>query len=126
LLNELKEVLEQVKTELNLQIVCYGGIKEKDIPDEWNYIVFEREKASKAGTSQCDFNIFYMVHIVHENYVPEGYEFWLINQVLKNTRLKLAQGDIRYDHIMKNNTDIVIEMATITFTLPQKGCVALG
>lgn len=126
MLNELKNALEIVKNELNLEAVCYGGVKENDIPGDWNYIVFERTNSSRAGTSKCDFNTYYDVHIVHENYVPEGYEFKLIQTVLEKTKLRLAQNDIRYDYTKKNNTDAVIEIATVTFTLPQKGCVLLG
>lgn len=126
MLNELKNALEIVKTELKLEAVCYGGVKEKEVPAEWNYIVFERIKSSRTGVNKCDFNTYYDVHIVHENYVPEGYEFKMIKTVLENTKLKLAQSDIGYDYTKKNNTDTVIEIATVTFTMPQKGCVIIG
>ena len=52
--------------------VYYGACQEKQL-DNWNYFVFNRWKTTKNNQSRADFQTFYQVHVVHEDYIPEGY-----------------------------------------------------
>ena len=88
--------------------------------DTWNYIVFNRQSFSKTGTSGCDLNYQYQVHIIMENYIEEDFEINVIKTIQEQLRLKLT-GTAQYNYVTKNNTDIVVEMVTLTFTKTHKG-----
>lgn len=119
MLDKLKEILEAMDSNL-----YYGQVAKA--PEKWNYITFNRSTISKAGKSKMDFCEYYEVHIVRENYVPKGYVYELIKRVLAGTRLRLADKDIEFEYFLKGNTDLSVEVATITFSLPAKGCEVYG
>lgn len=110
MLNELKNVLSSF-SEMNS--VVYGKIKNP--PTEWNFFVFNRLSQKKSGTSKLDFSTYYQVHIIREDYIPEGFEFEVIDAVMQGTQLRLADVEISYNYILKDNSEIVVEVATITF-----------
>lgn len=87
MLDKLKEILEAMDSNL-----YYGQVAKA--PEKWNYTTFNRSTISKAGKSKMDFCEYYEVHIVRENYVPEGYVYELIKRVLAGTRLRLADKDM--------------------------------
>lgn len=127
LLDEInKKLVEFTKEnpELDIRLVKYGAVTagESDIK---NYIVFNRRVTSRSGTSKTDFNKYYEVHLVHEDFIPEDCEFTLINKILEIPGLKLANDDIEYDYAIKSKTKTVVEIATITFTQALKGVVKL-
>ena len=99
--------------------VYYGRTFAKD-NDEWNYFIFNRQSLNKSGTSGVDINYQYQVHIVMENYVEEDFEIEVIKTIQEKTRLKLT-GIGQYSYATKGNTDIVVEMLTLTFTRTAKG-----
>lgn len=115
MIREIKEALE------NLQIgpVKYGRMKSP--PADWNYIVFARDRMKRTGTTGNDFNRYYTVAIVHEDYIPEDLEKSVIIAMKQVKGLRLANDDIQYDYMVKSNSDTVVEMAVITFTEPLKG-----
>ena len=90
--------------------------------DDWNYFVFNRQYISKSGKNNCDFNYYYQIHIIMEDYIPEGFEMDVIKAIQDNTRLKLVDNPLQFNYVTKNNTDMVVEMLTITFTKPVRGC----
>lgn len=114
MLKKIKEAL------INLDIgpVKYGRIIGN--PEEWNYTVFGRDRMSRAGTSRCDFNRYYRIVIVHEDFIPEDYEIKVIKALNEIPGLKLANDDVQYDYVLKN-ANTVVEMAVITFTEILKG-----
>ena len=89
--------------------------------DTWNYFVFNRQSFNKSGTSGCDMNYQYQVHIIMENYIDEDFEINVIKAIQDNVKLKLT-GTAQYNYVTKNNTDVVVEMLTLTFTKTHKGC----
>lgn len=99
--------------------VYYGRSFAKE-NDAWNYIVFNRQSFHKAGTNSCDINYQYQVHIIMENYIEEDLEINIIKAIQDNVRLKLT-GSAQYNYVTKSNTDIVVEMVTLTFTKTHKG-----
>ena len=101
--------------------VWYGRTFAKE-KDEWNYFIFNRTTINKSGNSKVDFNYNYQVHIIMENYIPEGFEQAVIKKIREQTKLKLADTPMQFNYVKKNNVDMVVEMLTIEFTKPFKGC----
>lgn len=119
MLDKLKKILESLDENL-----YYGQVAR--VPERWNYTTFNRSTVSKAGKSKMDFCEYYEVHIVRENYIPEGYIYEVIRKIVSGTRLRLADKDITFDYFLKGNTDLSVEVATITFAMPFRGCEVYG
>ena len=103
----------------------YGACNEREL-DHWNYFVFNRRVTTKRNGSRQDYQTFYEVHIVHEDYIPEGYVEAVVAALEaedeSGTKIRATDDDIRYDYVFKGNTDVVVEMATITVFHPAKRC----
>ena len=115
MLNKISEKLE----ELDMGPIQYGRVTNQ--PEVWNYIVYGRSRLRRVGSSKNDFNRYYTVIIVHEDYIPEGMEINVIKALEEIKGLKLAQDDIEYDYITKKNSGIVVEIAVLAFIQPIKG-----
>ncbi len=122
-MSKLTGILEQIQESLEIfkLPVWYGKTfcKEKD---KWNYFVFNRKQLEKSGRSNIDYNYNYLVHIIMEDYIPEGFEQEVIKKITENTRLKLVDQPMQFNYVTKNNTDTVVEMLTLEFTKTFKGC----
>lgn len=121
-MNKLTGILAKIRDtleEFNLP-VYYGRTfcKEKD---KWNYFVFNRKELDRSGKSRIDFNYYYQVHIIMEDYIPEGFEQEVIKKITENTRLKLIDQPMKFNYVTKNNTNMVVEMLTLEFTKTLKG-----
>lgn len=116
ILGKIQESLETFKLP-----VSYGKTYCKE-DDEWNYFVFNRKEFNKSGTSKMDLNYYYQVHIIMENYIPEGFEQEVINVIKESTGLKLKEQPMIFNYTTKNNTEMVIEILTLEFTKTFKGC----
>lgn len=99
----------------------YGKATPKE-NEAWNYYVFRRASIRKKGSGGTDFTRYYTVAIVKEDYIPEGHEFEVIKAICEKTRMRLADVDIAYDYVTRGATDLVIEVAMITFAEHLKGC----
>lgn len=127
MLDELKDILKSLDETTGVVNtgVYYGICNRKDL-DEWNYIVFNRKKTGKSGkTVAIGFSEYFEVHIVHEDYIPEGYVYDVIREVQKKSgqagcKLRLTDDEITYTYTQKPKTDIVMEIATITFVHAMK------
>ena len=115
MLNEIRDKLE----DLDMGPVQYGRVTSN--PEIWNYIVFGRSNMKRVGTSKIDFNRYYTVVVVHEDYLPENTEIEVKKALESIKGLKLAPEDIQYDYIVKKNSSTVVEMAVLTFVEPLKG-----
>ena len=100
--------------------VWYGRTFSKE-KDKWNYFVFNRKELDRSGKSRIDFNYYYQVHIIMEDYIPEGFEQEVIKKITENTGLKLVDQPMQFNYTTKNNTDMVVEMLTLEFTKAFKG-----
>ena len=100
----------------------YGACRDKKL-EEWNYFVFNRVKTQKSS-NKMDYQTFYQVHIVHEDFIPEGYVQKVIEalEAQKNAKLKATSEPVTYDYTFKGKTDMVVEIATITLFHPEKRC----
>ena len=123
-MSKLDGILEQIQSVLEQTFelpVWYGRTSTKG-KDKWNYFVFNKKEFDRSGKSKLDYNYYYQVHIIMENYIPEGFEQKVIKAIQDNTRLKLTDQSMQFNYITKNNTDMVVEMLTLEFTRAFKGC----
>lgn len=127
-LDRIRSTLETLATSpaVPMEGVWYGACREKELKS-WNYFVFNRTKTSKNNQStKVDLQTFYQVHVVHEDYIPEGYITTVVDalqeQAEPGTKLKLTNDDIQYNYIFKGSTNMVVEIATITLYHPEKRC----
>lgn len=118
MLNEIKEKLDELRDnkEIPMEAVSYGLLPQNSKIKNWNYLVFNRTVIKKGGTSKADFNEYYAVNIIHENYIPDGYIYEVIGKVTEIKGIKLADEQISFQYTKKGNTDIVVEVATVLFT----------
>ena len=121
--NTLTELLDG---EVKMEGVWYGACREKNL-NLWNYFVFNRRVTTKNNQgTKVDLQTEYQIHIIHEDYIPEGYVNTVIDALQakadSGTKLKLTNDEITYDYTFKGNTNMVVEIATITFFHPEKRC----
>lgn len=121
ILEEIQKALESVS-----DLPVYYGKTFASENDKQNYIVFNRRNVSKSGKNNCDYNYYYQVHIIHENYIPEGFEYDVIAAMEDIPGVKLTTDTHNYQYVMLNNTDKVVELLTLTFTKTVRGCKLNG
>lgn len=115
LLNDIKTKLEQLDPN-----VYYGLMTKK--PEEvpvWDYTVFNRTKL-RSGQDKNSFADVFEVHIVRENFIPEGLDLDYIAKMREIPGVRLMSEDVTYDYMQKSNTDTVVEMLTLTFVRARK------
>jgi len=114
--------------EVKMEGVWYGACQETKLT-KWNYFIFNRLKTTKNNNgTRTDLQTLYEVHIIHEGHIPEGYVARVISELqtmdpeYPGAKLKLTNDDIPYAYTFKQNTNMVVEIATITFYHPEKRC----
>lgn len=114
ILNDIKNQLLEVDDS-----VYYGMVHSEKKETLWNYIVFNRTsmKSSKNKTGYTDG---FIVHIIREEWIPEGLAEEVIERMLEIDGMRLSDTDMQYSYVPKPNTDIVIEMLSIEFSRPRK------
>ena len=127
-ISRIRETLQGLcsDSEIPMEGVWYGACRASKL-NTWNYFVFNRKKTTKGGsTNRVDLQTFYEVHIIHEDAIPEGYLQTVIDALQaqddSGTKLKLTSDDIDYDYTFKGSTNMVVEIATLTFLHPEKRC----
>lgn len=124
MLNEIRERLEKLQekdSDTYGRAVMYGRVVNDKLPAEWNYITFNRENIRRTGTNRKDFNEYFEVNLVHEDFIPEDAVYELISNLETVKGLKQTDADVIFNYATKKNTSTVVEVATITFTHPVKG-----
>lgn len=122
-LNHISDVLNNLCSGDVPMAGCWYGACQETKLENWNYFVFNRVRTA-TSSNRVDRETYYQVHIIHEDYIPEGY----IDTVIKaleepsepGTKLKKTADDITYDYTFKGNSNMVVEIATITFVHPRK------
>lgn len=113
--------IKQKLTEIN-KAVYYGMADDEEYENIWDYIVFNRGKA-RIGDNRTTYTDVYEIHVVCENFVPEGKDLEVIKKVLEIKGMRLSESEgIAYDYVKKPSTNTVVEMMTITFVRARK-CV---
>lgn len=113
LLNDIEAKLQEIDG-----TVFYGMVDKKIAETEWNYTVFNRTgvKFSNNKTAASDS---FDVHIVRENYIPDGMDADVVNKVCELPGVRVS-GDAVFNYTQKPNTNIVVEMMTISFVRARK------
>lgn len=114
MLNEIKEKLLEVDP-----VVYYGIVDSNRREMAWDYIVFERSKIV-FNQNKSSRSYYITVHIIRENFVPEGFEQTVIDKLCEIAGMRVS-GDPDFQYVQKPNTNIVVEVLSIEFVLPVKG-----
>lgn len=109
ILNEIKEKLHEVD-----QNVFYGMVDPKMRETLWNYTVFNREKMTPSA-NRTGYSYYFSVHVVREDFIPDGLEKTVIDKVLEIDGMRLAAGDGTYDYVQKPSTNAIVEMFSVSF-----------
>lgn len=112
ILNDIREKLLEVD-----QNVFYGMVDNSVRETVWDYIVFERERIA-INPNKTGRSYYFTVHIVRENFIPEGLENEVIDKMLEISGMRLADNDPTFDYVPKPNTNVVVEMLSIRFVKP--------
>lgn len=114
ILSDIEEALKEIDPN-----VYYGTVDESQRETVWDYTVFNRTKIkrspNKTSASDC-----FDVHIVRENYIPEGLDEEVIAKLCALPGVKLSTDDNQFAQVPKPNTNIVVEMLTISFVRARK------
>lgn len=113
ILNDIKEKLMEIDNN-----VFYGMVDNSMKETLWNYIVFNRKSLS-INPNKTSNSEYYSVHIIRENFIPEGLEIEVINKMLEINGMRVV-GDGTYNYVLKPNTNIVVEMFSIDCVKPKK------
>ena len=114
ILNEIQSKLKELD-----EHVFYGMVDNSMQETLWNYIVFNRT-TMKASQNKTGYTDYYTVHIIREEWIPEGFEIDVINKMLEINGMRLAGNDAVYSYVPKPNTNIVVEMLSIDFMKAKK------
>ena len=114
ILNEIKEKLEEVDPN-----IFYGAVDRKMEKEIWDYIVFNRTVLSPSA-NKTGYTDGYIIHIVREEFIPEGTAEAVIEKMLEIKGMRLAGTDSEYEYMVKPKTDAVVEMLSIEFVKARK------
>lgn len=102
--------------------VYYGMVDESQAETVWNYIVFNRTAVLYSGNKTSASDRF-DVHIIRENYIPEGFDTEVINKLCEISGVRLANTEPTFNYVQKPSTNVVVEMLTISFVKARKSNV---
>lgn len=114
LLEKIKNKLEELD-----EFVYYGAVDTEVNEELWNYIVFNRVKL-QSNVSKNAFSDYFDVHIVRENFIPEGLDEQVISRMLTINGVRLASESSEFDYVRKSKTNSVVEMLTLHFVRARK------
>lgn len=114
ILDDIKNKLEEVDPK-----IYYGMVSDEVNETVWDYTVFNRVSL-KAAPNRTGYSDYYDVHIVRENFVPEGTDLEVIGKMLEISGMRLADGDGTYNYVMKPSTNNVVEILTLHFVRARK------
>lgn len=118
ILDEINKKLGEVDP-----IVFYGMVDDSMRETVWNYTVFNRISTS-SGANKTSYSDKFAVHIVRENFIPEGLFGQIVDKVCEIDGMRLSGTDATYTYVQKPNTNVVVEMLSIEFVRPRKRVVA--
>lgn len=97
----------------------YGIVDNSRKETAWDYIVFNRVNIQHSSNKTADTDYF-DVHIVRENFVPDGIDVEIRESLCKLPGVRLAGSPSQFDYAMKPNTNIVVEMLSMSFLRARK------
>lgn len=114
ILNDIKEKLQAIDPN-----VFYGAVDNAVRETVWDYTVFERTRIA-ISSNKTSYSYYFTVHIVRENFIPEGVERSVIDSMCEIAGMRIADSDPVYTYAVKPNTNTVVEMLSIDFVKPVK------
>lgn len=114
ILDDIKNKLEEIEPK-----VYYGMVDDEARETAWNYIVFNRTKL-KSSANKTGYGDLYDVHIIRENFIPEGVDLDIIRKMREIDGVRETGEDGTYNYVQKPNTNIVVEMLTLHFVRARK------
>lgn len=112
-LTDIEAVLQEIDPHVD-----YGMVDKEHMETVWNYIVFNRTGV-KYSANQTGASDSFDVHIIRENYVPEGLDEEVVTKLCKLPGVRIS-GDAEINYAQKPNTNIVVEVLTIHFVRARK------
>lgn len=109
ILNDIKGKLLEIDPN-----VYYGMVDDSIRELRWDYIVFDRRRI-KPSENRTSHGCYYSVHIVREDFVPEGLALAVINKMCEIPGMRLAGSDMTFEYTAKPNTNQTVEMLSIEF-----------
>lgn len=101
-------------------MVFYGAAKDVVKQQKnWDYIVFDRKNMT-INPNKTGYSYYYSVHIICEEFIPEGLEELVINKMQEIKGMRVAGDSGEYDYSFKPGTDTIVEMFTIDFVKAKK------
>lgn len=100
--------------------VYYGICNAQSLP-EWNYFVFNRRRIT-SNNAKAYTDVF-EVHIVHEDYIMEGYELDVVRAIKDSVPGCSLMEDVSYEYTTKADTQIIVELCNLTFKRARKADV---
>ena len=97
----------------------YGMVDENIKNTNWDYIVFNRTTI-KHSTNKTSGSDYFDVHIIRENYIPEGIDTEIVTKLCELPGVRLSGADSTFNYTQKPGTNIVVEMLTIKFLRARK------
>lgn len=114
ILDEITKKLEEIDP-----VVFYGAVDKKMKEEIWDYIVFNRS-VMKFSASKKGYTDGYTVHIVREEFIPDGLAEEVIEKMEEIAGMKVGSSDSEYTYMVKPSTDAVVEMLSIDFMRARK------
>lgn len=120
ILDTIRNTLETIAadTEYPMSGGVFYGLCNVNKLDEWNYFVFKRQKVNPSNHKS--YTEIFQVHIVHEDYIAEGYSIEVMKALKEAIPGCSLSEDVTYDYSTKSDTNVVVEIATLTFKVPRK------
>lgn len=114
ILDDIKGKLKEID-----ENVFYGMVDNSMQETVWDYIVFNRS-VMRINTNKTGYSDVFTVHIVREEWIPEGLEQDIINKMLEIPGMRMAGNDAQYTYVPKPNTNVIVEALSIDFLKPKK------
>ncbi len=114
ILDEINEKLETIDPN-----VFYGAVDKKMREEIWDYVVFNRGNF-RPSANKTGYTDTFVVHIVREEFIPDGLAEKVIEKMCEIGGMKLAGNESEYTYMVKPSTDAVIEMLSIDFIRARK------
>lgn len=114
ILTDIEEKLHEID-----DFVYYGMADDSRKETAWNYTVFNRSTI-KRNANKTSASDYFDVHIIRENYVPDGMDEVVIEKLCSLAGVRLSGEDCSFAYVQKPSTNIVVEMLTIHFVRARK------
>lgn len=99
--------------------VYYGMVDDAQKEMVMDYFVFNR-RALKHPGNKTGASDYFDVHVIRENYIPEGVEDAVIEAVCSIPGVRRTAEDCTFQYAQKPNTNVVVELLTIPFVRARK------